>query len=340
MPNPKLTFACELDTIDLVALFSNPQPLVTLQDLNASIALALRDLSAGRAAVVRKLNAAGIPVIAWLLVPEEHGYWFNLDNAPQALAAYDAFMAWSVVENLQWAGVALNIEPDIQVVGRLLSGDWPVLFDIVARAVDGTRLRRGKMFYKRLVARIRVDDFLVATYAFPFILDERQAGATLLQRLLGIVDLNSDLDVLMLYTSFVRGIGPGILWSYAPEAGAVAVGSTGGGVTVAGLDQIAPLTWDELARDLRLAHHWSDNIHIFSLEGAVKQGFLSRLLDFDWSAPQPMPLSQFKWVQRARRLGQGVLRISAHPQWLMVAGMGLLGAWVLHRRRKVRFLEG
>ena len=325
MLNPKLTFFCELETDALEALFADPQVLGDLQALGAGVALALRDLSAERAAIVRRLNAADVPVTAWLLLPEEQGYWFNMDNAPQAIAVYGDFMAWSAAEDLQWAGVGLDIEPDMRAIARAFAGDRRVLWEMVRRALDGDRFRRAQLFYRRLVARIRADDFSVEAYVIPFMLDERRVGATLLQRLFGLLDLDVDRDVLMLYTSFMRPNGPGLLWSYAPEADSVAVGSTGGGVTVGGVDQIKPLTWDEFARDLRLAYHWSDAIHVFSLEGAVKQGFLSRLRGFDWAHAQPTPLRQFEKVQRARRVGRAVLWASAHPAWLLAALGGIAG---------------
>jgi hypothetical protein len=54
----------------------------------------------------------------------------------------------------------------------------------------------------------------------PPIADERRAGSTLLQRVLGLVDLSTDREVWMNYTSFMHGIGPGLLWSYGSEAAA------------------------------------------------------------------------------------------------------------------------
>ena len=46
----------------------------------------------------------------------------------------------------------------------------------------------------------------------------------------GLVDIEVDREVWMLYTSFVRPNGAGVLASYAPEAQSVGLGSTGGGV--------------------------------------------------------------------------------------------------------------
>ena len=73
------------------------------------------------------------------------------------------------------------------------------------------------------------------------------------------------------------------------------------------------MTWDEFTRDLHLTHTWSDTIHVFSLEGAVRQGYLSRLLTFDWDAPVTPPLREFRQVERLRKVLRAVLWASVHP---------------------------
>jgi len=78
----------------------------------------------------------------------------------------------------------------------------------------------------------------------------------------------------MLYTSFLRRLGPGLLWSYGPEAEAIALGTPGGGPDIDGHPQMPALSWEEFARDLRLARHFTDLIDVHSLEGCVWQGFL------------------------------------------------------------------
>ena len=123
----------------------------------------------------------------------------------------------------------------------------------------------------------------------------------------------------MLYTSFLRPYGPGFLWSYAPDAGSVGVGSTVGGVEVGGVGDVAPLDWAEFSRDLRLARCWSDNVHVFSLEGCVRQGFLGKLSDLDWDGEVTVPES-VRQVNGFRRGLQAVLWASAHP-YLVLAGL-------------------
>ena len=147
------------------------------------------------------------------------------------------------------------------------------------------QMRRARTAYRALVSLIHASGYPVESYQYPLIADERRVGSTVLQRLAGVVDVSVDREVLMLYTSLLRPNGVGILASYAPEAQAIGLGVTGGGVVEPGLPTREPLTWDEFSRDLRLAWMWCDDLYIFSLEGCVEQGFLDRLGTFDWDLP-------------------------------------------------------
>jgi hypothetical protein len=220
------------------------------------------DLSRERAQVVRRLNRAGIPAAAWLLLPEESGYWCNAHNPGEAWERYGDFLAWTRAHGLRWERVGIDIEPNIDEVRAVrrsplaLVRALPRIFRCIAQ---------NREMYQGLVRRIHADGYPVDAYVFPFIHTEREAGTEVLQR-------------------FARPYGHGFLDFYARHFPAVAVGVTGGGVEE-GLDPPPPLTWDELARDLRLARRHTDDIHVFSLEGCVEQGFLERLVDFDWGVP-------------------------------------------------------
>jgi hypothetical protein len=334
MAQPRLTFFCELEADALQALFADSSVMDDLVALKASVSLGILDLSPERAAVVHRLNEAGIPVIAWQLLSEEQGYWFNLGNAPQAAACYADFKAWTDQHGLQWAGVGVDIEPDIREVQQLSADKWRLLSALLGRVFDTGRLRRAQADYGALVAHMRADGYRVDSYEFPLIVDERRAGSTLLQRVAGLVDVPVDREVFMLYTSFLRPRGPGALWSYAPDAQSVGVGSTGGGVQVAGIGDVPPLDWDEFSRDLRLARHWGDDVHVFSLEGCVRQGFLARLKAFDWDQPVTPPLEMAGQVERLRRVLRAVLWASAHPLVLLAGLLG--GLWLLSRLRRPR----
>ena len=331
MTRPKLTFFCELETEDLEGLFADAAVLESLGALQAAVSLGLVDLSTRRAGVVRRLNEANIPVIAWQLLPKEQGYWFNIGNAQQAAARHAEFERWTAQHGLVWDGIGLDIETDIREM-RLLMVDRQRLVPILLRRLwDVGQLRRAQTAYAALVAQIRAAGYRVDTYQMPLIVDERKVGSTLIQRLFALVDLAVDREVLMLYSSFYRPRGAAILWSYGREAQSVGLGVTGGGVQIA--DVVPPrfLSWDEFSRDLRLAQRWTDDIHIFSLEGCVQQGFLQQLRSFDWECAVTFPLTRVAEVERLRTALRMALLASVHP-WLV--SLGLIGVlWLLGRRR-------
>lgn len=336
MAAPQLTFACELETPALQELITD-RVIADLVDLGAAVSLAIIDLSAGRAEVIRRLNAADVPVIAWLLLPKDQGYYFNIHNAFQADKFYDGFRAWSQAEDLRFAALGIDIEPELRDLTAFFGADrWRSLPRFLARFFQFAPLRRSRQIYTNLIARMHADGYLVESYQFPFIADERLAGTSLVQRLTGLIDLPVDREVWMLYSSFFRPNSAALLASYAPEADVVGLGITGGGVSEPGLPQFAPLSWSELERDLRLAWNWRDQIFIFSLEGCVQNGYLDRLKTFHWDAPilLPQTLQVDAW---RRSLWSGLWLAEKLP--LLLAGAAAAFV-VLKRRRRRSFTTG
>lgn len=329
MHKPHLTFFCELERGALRELLAEPNVIATMRALGAGVSLGLIDLSRERAQAVRALNAAAIPVTAWLLLPREEGYWFNLDNAPQAAERYAAFREWTAAYDLRWAGVGLDVETDIRDMDALLTRGRRALPRLARRALQGERLRHGLAAYRALVERVRADGYPVESYQFPIIVDERRAGSTLLQRVLGLADLAVDREVLMLYSSLVSA---GLLWSYARDADAIGVGSTGGGVALAERGELPALGWGAFAHDLRLAARRAGEVYVFSLEGCVRQGFLPLLLEFDWDAPVGVPVTAARRVDRVRAMLRGALWLSAHPGVIAaVLGAIVSAGWLVQR---------
>jgi len=204
MGKPQLTFFCELRAEELRAVFSSPSLFEDLTALQAGISLGILDLSQARADVVRQLNEADIPVIAWLLLPEDQGYWFNLDNASQAKAFYQDFIEWTQENELLWVGVGFDIEPDIRELQLVTDQWWQLVPTVFQRILDRGRLRRGQQAYMDLVRQVQLDGYLVESYQLPVILDERMIGSSLIQKVAGLVDLRVDREVLMIYTSALR----------------------------------------------------------------------------------------------------------------------------------------
>lgn len=328
MKGPQLTFFCELPAAALTALFDDQEVIDDLKALNATVGLGLVDLSVERAEVVRALNVAGIPVVAWQLLPRGQGYWYTIDNAPAAIARYAEFQDWTETYHLTWEAVGIDVETDIREMTTAYHRPWAVLPRRLVRLFDVERLRRARRLYQNLIADMRAEGYRVESYNMDVLADDRRAGTTLLQRFFGLVDLEVDRDYLMLYTSFERALDGGLIWSYAPDADAIAVGSTGGGVTLEDVPEAPALTWDELRRDLLLAYQWTDHIGIFSLEGCVRRGHLSRLRDFDWTVSIAPPLEDARNVSRRRRWLRTQLWLGSHPGVVLA---GVLGAWWLLR---------
>lgn len=328
---PRLTFFCELESGPLAALMTRPL-LDQLRALDASVSLGLIDLSPERARVVNRLNRAGIPVIAWLLLPKDEGYWFNTGNWLAAARRYGAFCAWTAEFKLRWSGVGLDIETDIGEMRQLLVSPARLAPVLLRRLLDTRQLDRAQAAYTALVEAIRADGYPVDSYTMPLLVDERRAGSHLLRRLAGWVDLPVDREVLMLYSSFYRPYGHAILASYAGDAPSAGLGVTGGGVEIDGVTAPAFLSWDEFRRDLLTAARFTRDVHIFSLEGCVRQGWMERLLTLDWSArPTSAPVA-LGWVERGRALLRVGLAASARPWAPAVAAALLLLFRPRHRR--------
>jgi hypothetical protein len=327
---PQLTFACELDPARLADLFADPAVIDDLLALGARVALMCSDFSDQRAEVVRRLNAAGVPVVGIPLLPLAEGYYFTTDNAGQAAGSYQQFMAWTRRYGLVWDGVGLDIEPDARIFLQIMDNPWGLVPMLVPRLANQARPARARAAYRALVKQIRADGWRVENYQFPLIADERQTGSTLLQRL-ALVDVATDREVSMLYSSFLRALGPGLIWAYGPQAQAIAVGTTGGGPDIPGSPQMPALSWEELAGDLRLARHFCDQILIHSLEGCVWQGLLPRLRSFEWADVQGPP-DGARVAAALRTSLRATLWASAHP-W-PVLGITAAAAWLAWRWRR------
>ena len=330
MPVPNLTFFCELSTGGLNSIIDD-RLIANMKQMNAKISLGITDFSSKRAEIVQRLNREGIPLDAWLLLPREQGFWLNLRNSPQVFQRYFEFQDWTKKFDLKWVGVGLDIEPDVEEFVDLLQRNWRSLPHYLGRIFSRFEWKRGLRAYRRLVSLIHGDGYIVESYQFPLIEDERKARSSILQRILGLVNLQTDREVWMLYTSFVRPHGPGMLASYASEAQAIAVGSTGGGIDEEFADFL-PLTWDEFSRDLRLAWYWSNDLYIHSLEGCVRQGFLEQLKDFGWDYPVILPEAGIVRVEGWRRSLQTVLWIFSHTLVILGVAFGGVLIWRLLNR--------
>jgi hypothetical protein len=323
---PHLGFACcEHGIEQMQSLFDDQYVINDLRELHAEVAIPTLDFSAERAAVVRRLNQTGIPVIAWMMLSKEEGFYLNADNAPEAAARVAAFEKWSSDNGLKWAGVGLDIEPNFAELAALKTHRWRLITILLRRSLNSDRIAGARQEYSELIGQLQKRGYPVQTYQMPYIPAERSVHSTLLDRLLGTVDVRGNQEYLMLYTSFARQVGAGMIWSIGRSAQAIAIGSTDGD-SAAG-SGAGPLNWDEFSRDLIVASHFSHQIGVYDLEGCVGQGFLSRLKTFDWSQSVTIPADALQKADHLHRALQLVLWIGDHLLYL-AAILLLAVAWM------------
>jgi hypothetical protein len=329
--HPHLMFACEQATESLRALFSDSNVVSDLKEMGAGVSLSLSDLSSGRAQVVQALNRAGIPLIAWLALPKKQGYYVNASNTRDAVARFAEFEKWTAEYRLHWAGVGLDIEPNIQefeAVGQ--NSKWRLAATLIGRCFDPGRVSRARAAYTAFIREIQAHGYPVETYQFPFIADERRAHSTLLERLFGIVDVRGKREVLMLYSSFNHAAGSALIWSYGPDAQAIVVGVTNGGPEVPA--KFAPLNWDELSSDLIVASHFCSVVGIYNLEGCVRRGYLSRLKTIDWAQSVTISANAVRTIILFRARIQAVLWTASHL-WYFIVLIVLIDVCLIWRWR-------
>lgn len=329
--SPHLAFACcEHGVGEMEALFADPGVIAALRDLHAGIAIPILDFTPQRAAVVQHLNHAAVPVIAWIMLSREQGYYLNADNAPQAAERMAAFDKWTADNRLQWAAVGLDVEPDFGEFSQLKGHPWRLIATLLRGSVDFSRIAHAREAYSRLIDQIRARGYPVQIYQMPYIPVERSAHSSLPDRLLGTVDVHADEEYRMLYTTDARPAGAGMIWMLGQGAQGIVVGSTDGDLPAG--SGSGPLSWDEFSRDLIVASHFSTHIGVYDLEGCVRQGFLPRLETMDWNQSVVIPAASLHRAERLHFLIRSLLWISAHLLYL--AGIAvLLIAWMVQRRR-------
>jgi hypothetical protein len=331
---PQIGFACcEHGLNAMRTLFGNPGVITSLKALHAQVAIPISDFEPERAATARLLNREGIPVIAWIELDKSLGVYLNADTASQTAARVADFEHWTEANGLRWAAVGLDIEPNFSELAELKTHRWRMFTTLLRRSLDGSRIANAKRAYIKIISELQSHGYEVQTYQMPYLPAERSVHSTVIDRMLGTVDVRGNEEYLMLYTSFARPVGAGMIWSLGRDAQAISIGVTDGD-TPAGQGS-GPLDWNEFSRDLIVAGHYTDKIGIYDLEGCVRQGFLARLEAFDWKQSVVLPAAS---IRRAERMG-GVIRIAlwtASHIVYFIAGIFLLIAWLFWKWRKHR----
>lgn len=332
---PYLVFACDNNPDQFPSLFK-PDLIADLKFLGAGVGLSTIDFSPARTQLVQRLNAAGIPVHAGIALPPDQGGYANAGNAPQVLAAFNAFDQWTKENNLKWQAVGLDIEPNLSEFAAARDHKLQLVGLALRRALDGQRVVQAREAYSSIIRQMQSRGYSVETYQFPLIADERRADSTVLERLLGLVDVRGNDEALMIYTSFNHKLDSAMIWEYGPDAQAIAVGSTALSGDAATDAAFPPLNWDQFSRDLIVARHFSHTIGVYNLEGSIKQGFIARLKTVNWNEPVVIPSQALTSAARLRKLAHVGLWLASRVIYIAIVVL-LIFAWLVYafiRRRK------
>lgn len=333
---PELGFGCCDQGLDEARrLFAQQGVVQQLKALHAAVAIPASDFSPERAALVRQISQQGIPVVAVLALPADEGSYLNADNAPQAAARFADFEQWTRAQQLHWAAVGLDIEPNFGQLAQFREHRWRLIATLAQRSLAMGRMERAQQAYAQLVEQIRASGYPVQTYQMPYVPAERGVHTTLADRLLATPEVSGDQDYVMLYTSFARPAGAAVIRLLGQQAWGIAIGSTSGPGTPG--EGFGPLDWAEFSSDLIVASHFTRHIGVYNLEGCVHQGFLPRLLTLDWSQTVVIPAAS---VQRAnQRIGlvRAVLWVGSNLFYLIA--VALIVIWLLWRVRGKQNLD-
>ena len=319
--DPDLSFFCELPEKEFINLFADSSLIPELVDMKVSIRIGLHDFGNGRTGVIQRLNQAGIPVYAWMLLPEEDGYWFNMHNGEKARKRYDDFKKWTTENNLKWEGIGLDIEPDMNDAKLAFSHPWKLAWKVYKRLYDNKSLKDAKDIYQSLISDMKTDGYAVESYIIPYIIEERAKKTTSLQKVLGIVDLETDTEIPMLYTSLMDN--PGILPLYIKKGHPAGIGSTGGGVSIGGFE-LAALTWEKLERDILIASELTDELVIFCLETSVQKSFLVKIKNFDYNKQAPDMTMEIVRQEKTNKFVRSILVLLDNPFWMTLAVLAII----------------
>jgi hypothetical protein len=325
---PVISFFNEMNSRDLFMMFEDTTIIETLKKMNAEVRMGMVDLTFDRVQVVKKLNQAGIPVVAWLLLPENDGYWFNSSNGLQALKRYRDFQQWAAFNDLEFKAIGIDLELDINDALLVRENPWNLFWMIPPRLYSKAEYEKGQREYTQLIETMQQDGNVVESYYAPFIKDETAIGNTAIQQATKFLDIKTNKEIPMLYSSFL-GNPDGYYKIYGSDIGlkAVGVGSTGGGVDTT----LPTLSYEQLVHDISVASKFADEVHVFSLEGCIQKGYFKRLADQQFDDKIEFNQGQIQSVQKLQKFVKFVSNVLSYPTlfflsiFLIIAG----GIWLI-----------
>ena len=336
-----ISFFNELKSPELVELFKDTNLIPNLQAIHGEIRMGTLDLTPERAGIVKKLNEAGVPVVAWVVLSEEDGYFSNSINADLSKKRYQEIKDWADKNQLKLKAIGFDFEIDMNDLKLAKSSPIKLVYKMFTRLYeDDNNLKSAKLKYDTLMAQVKADGYAVEGYYFPFITDEVANGTTSIQKMARFIPYKTGNDIPMLYSS-LNGNGDGMLKLYGADIHlyATGLGSTGGGIDTSGL-----LTYDRLVHDMNVAFKTVKEVHIFSLEGAVKSGMLSQLLSYQYDSTVAYNQNEIEGSISVQKKVKLISTILSYPTLVLLTILLIISLFILIIRfiikRIIRVVRG
>jgi hypothetical protein len=329
---PGYIFFTELPSIDLDALVQNDKVLELLQRYKAGICMGLVDLNDERANIVRELNQANIPVIAGILVSEDAGYWANVSNARVTAEKYGQVRLWAIDHGLVFDAVGIHCLPHINLFRSWVKKDIGSMFRSLSGFFKPWQFNKAKSIYQDLAAQIKADGYRLESFVPSFVYDERIVKSRLLKTLLGIVDIPSDREILILQANTIQAHNLGLIWSYGRETSSFGIRSTDS-VTWSAETDPEPIKWSDFKKSVHHAWYWSNTIYIYSLEGCIQQDIFDKIFSIKLDDLILEPKQLIERIDRSRISLQALLWGVTYLPLLIFMGIVAIFLFRYHRKR-------
>jgi hypothetical protein len=141
--------------------------------------------------LVQHANALGVPVIGWLTVPFEDGYWAHEGNPERVTEAVRSWVDWVESAQLRFESVVLDQEFSWQNLQTYLTnvsadGPLPELSAWLETNIDPARQCKALRSYRDLLSWAQERGVKVDAALAPMVVDDLRDGRLALQDALGI----------------------------------------------------------------------------------------------------------------------------------------------------------
>ena len=261
------------------------------------------------AELVRRGAELGVSMRAWLLLPEQQGYWVGKTNVSAFSEALEALIHWRNVRGgPPFSGVSVDLEPAYQYSEALRTSKksrpdrW---LGLLASHLDRAAFARAQASLSRAVASAHRAGLSVHAVTYPLILDQPEGDVSLEDAFdIPVSGIDWDEVSVMAYqTAFAQQLGlwlgPDLVHSYAAEAVARygeragidvgVVGDAGIGLDPGDRYSAPDALFSDVAAALA-AGIPEQRIRVYGLAGMVRAGGVRRWLGtpaLEARAPEP-----------------------------------------------------